>query len=85
MDLHAAVMVSMLGVSRSRASAVFKELRQQDPAAQAADVLVALGVRGEDRALLEDHARRSADTAIAAAPQAGMVPLPGSIPPIPRC
>ena len=28
MDLHAAVMVSMLGVSRSRASAVFKELRQ---------------------------------------------------------
>ena len=44
MDLHAAVMVSMLGVSRSRASAVFKELRQGDPAAQAADVLVALGV-----------------------------------------
>jgi DNA processing protein len=75
MDLHAAVMVSMLSVSRSRASAVFKELRQEDPAAQAGEVLVALGVRGEDRGLLEDHARRSADTAIAAAPQAGMVPV----------
>jgi DNA processing protein len=76
MDLRVAVMVSMLGVSRSRASAVFREMRQFDPAVQAADVLVAIGVPADERSRLEDTAQQSADAAIAAAAQTGMVPVP---------
>lgn len=76
MDLHTAVTVSMLGVSRSRASSIFKELRQLDPAVPVGDVLAALRVPPEDWPRLEDTARTAASTAIAAARDAGMEPLP---------
>jgi DNA processing protein len=76
MDLHTAVTVSMLSVSRSRASSLFKELRQLNPAASAAEVLEALRVPPEDRVRLEDAARTAASIAIAAAREAGMEPLP---------
>ena len=75
MDLRVAVMVSMLGVSRSRASAVFRELRQTDPGVSAADVLAAIRVPAEERARLEDTAQRAADVALAAAVHGGMVPV----------
>lgn len=76
MDLHTAVTVSMLGVSRSRACLIFKELRQLNPAVPIADVLEGLRVPPEDRVRLEDTARAAASTAIAAARKAGMEPLP---------
>jgi DNA processing protein len=74
-DLHTAVTVSMLSVSRSRASAVFKELRQLNPAAVPADVLEVLRVAPADRPEMEDAACAAASAAIAAAAQTGMVPL----------
>ena len=42
MNLHTAVAVSMLTVSRSRACATFRELRQQDPHVTVAQLLDAL-------------------------------------------
>lgn len=76
MDLHIAVTVSMLAVSRARASSVFKELRQLDPTVPPGDVLEALRVPPMDRPRLEDTARTAASTAIAAARDAGMEPIP---------
>jgi DNA processing protein len=76
MDLRVAVMVSMLALSRSRASALFRDLRQTDPAATAADVLVAIRVPTDERSRLEDAAGGAADAAIAAAAQAGILPVP---------
>jgi DNA processing protein len=76
MDLHTAVTVSMLGVSRARASAIFKELRQLNPGVGVADILDALRVPPEDRAALEGAARRAASMALAAARPAGMDPVP---------
>jgi DNA processing protein len=76
MDLQAAVMVSMLGVSRARASAVFKELRQLDPAVQAIEVLAALGLTPADQHSMDEAARTSAAAALAAARATGMLPLP---------
>jgi DNA processing protein len=76
MDLRAAVMVSMLGVSRSRASLVFRNLRQSNAAVQAADVLVAIGLPAQERSRLEESAGGAADAAIAAAARIGMVPVP---------
>jgi DNA processing protein len=74
-DLHAAVTISMLGVSRSRASAVFKELRQLNPEVPPADVLEALRISPGDRQEMEDAGRAAASVAIAAAARAGMVPV----------
>jgi DNA processing protein len=70
MDLHTAVAVSMLGVSRARACLVFKELRQLDPHVGLSPVLDALHVPPEDCRRLEDTASQAAATAIAAAGQA---------------
>jgi DNA processing protein len=71
-DLHTAVSVSMLSVSRARASAVFKELRHQDPAIQLEAVLDAMSVPGVDRRALCDDARRAAGAALNAAQLAGI-------------
>ena len=75
-DLHTAVSVSMLGVSRTLACAVFRELRQSERAVPLSLVLEALGVAGADQPSLLDQARRRADDALAAAPAAGMEPIP---------
>jgi DNA processing protein len=64
-DLHTAVAVSMLPVSRLRACAVFKELRHNDPHTTLAHVLDALRVPAVDRSRLESEARSRTDAAIA--------------------
>ncbi|MFL6279263.1 MAG: DNA-processing protein DprA [Vicinamibacterales bacterium] len=64
MDLHTAVAISMLPVSRLRACAVFRELRRQDPHTTVAHVLDALRVPSAERNRLEDAARTRADAAL---------------------
>jgi DNA processing protein len=76
MDLHTAVTVSNLSASRSRAAAVFKELRQLDSDSAIAGVLAALRVPQEDHARLAEAARTAASAAIAAAREADMDPVP---------
>ena len=72
MDLHTAVTVSMLALSRIRVCTVFRELRCQNPHTTIAQVLDALGVPHPDRQRLEDDARARTDAALAAAAVAGM-------------
>jgi DNA processing protein len=67
-DLHTAVAVSMLPVSRQRACAVFRELRHQDPHTTVAHVLDALRVPADQRNRLEDAARTRADAALSSKP-----------------
>ena len=55
MDLHTAVAMSMLPVSRSRACATFRDLRQQDPHITVAHVLDALRIPPDDRTRIEDE------------------------------
>lgn len=76
MDLHTAVTVSMLAVSRIRACSAFRELRCQDPHAPVRAVLDALGVVPADRQRIEDEARARTDAALEAAAVAGMDVLP---------
>jgi|1185.fasta_scaffold80139_1 DNA processing protein len=64
MDLHTAVAVSMLSVSRLRACAVFRELRRQDPHTTVAHVLDALRVPPDECNRLENVARTRADAAL---------------------
>jgi DNA processing protein len=71
-DLHTAIAVSMLPVSRLRACAVFKELRQNDPHTTVAHVLDALRVPAADRSRLEREARSRADAATAVGATTGM-------------
>ena len=63
-DLHTAVSVSMLSVSRGRASAVFKELRQRDPATTLEAVLDAMAIPGADVVAMCGDARAAADRAL---------------------
>ena len=72
MDLHTAISVSMLGVSRIRACALFKELRQTDPRTSLTTLLGALGVPDVERQLLNDAARMRADAALVESRSAGM-------------
>ena len=65
MDLHTAVSVSMLPVSRTRACTVFKELRQQDRGVSVAAVLDAMKVADGRSAC--DSARAAADRALTSA------------------
>jgi DNA processing protein len=65
MDLQTAVAVSMLGFSRTRVSAVFKELRQQDPHASLVGLLRILGVPPAKHHGLADEARSAAAAALA--------------------
>jgi DNA processing protein len=72
MDLLNAVAISILPVSRARASAVFKDLRQRNRCASAADVLDALGV--PDTGVAEAAASAAA-AALDEAARAGMEPI----------
>jgi DNA processing protein len=74
MNLHTAVAVSMLTVSRLRACATFRELRQQDPHVTVAQLLDAL-VPANDRTRLDDEARRRADAALVSAATLDMEPV----------
>ena len=71
MDLHTAVSVSMLAVSRTRACLVFKELRQHDPDASLALLLDALGAPP----LLAAAASAAAEKALLNGAAAGMEPI----------
>src|SRR6266542_298362 len=62
----------MLGVSRTRACAVYKELRQADPCTLLMTVLDALGVPDVDWQSLHDAARTRTDAALAESRRAGM-------------
>jgi DNA processing protein len=72
MDLHTAVAVSMLAVSRLRACAVFRELRQQDRHTTVGGVLDALRVSANERHRLEHESRARADCALSSSAAAGM-------------
>lgn len=72
MDLHRAISVSMLGVSRLKACAVFKELRQCDPDITLEALLDALNVPEPEWQALEEAARMRADAALAAGRASGM-------------
>jgi DNA processing protein len=75
MDLQTAVAVSMLGFSRTRVSAVFKELRQQDPHASLACLLSTLGAPPDLFEGLAGSARVAAAGALASAAGRGMEPI----------
>jgi len=75
MDLQTAVGVSMLGFSRLRVSAVFKELRQRDPHTSLVTLLHDLGAPPETQRGLAQAARSAADSALAAGASGGMQPL----------
>jgi DNA processing protein len=76
MDLHTAVTVSMLAVSRLRVCTVFRELRYQDPQTTVGTVLDALRVPESEQNRLEHEARLRADTALASAAAASMDVVP---------
>jgi DNA processing protein len=73
MDLQTAVAVSMLSTSRSRASAVFKDIRQQRPDAPLEALLDALDTREE--ASVAARARQDATRALEAAVRGGLRPI----------
>ena len=76
MDLLTAVTISMLPVSRARACAVFKELRETDPAAGADAVLDGLGMPSSSHRDVIAHATDAAVKALEDARPAGMLPIP---------
>ena len=76
MDLHTAVAVSMLPVSRLRACASFRELRCENPQTTVAHVLDALRVPAHEWSRLEGEARSRADAALAVGARAGMEVVP---------
>lgn len=84
MDLHTAVTVSMLPVSRGRACAVFKELREADAHVPAAAVLARFGVPPPERPALLAAAAARADRALRAAASCGMEPIAWFDPRYPR-
>jgi len=63
MDLHTAVAVSMIGISRSRVCSVFRELRRQAPDISVDAVVEALQVAEADRDRLIHEARFRAEAA----------------------
>jgi DNA processing protein len=75
MDLQTAVGVSMLALSRIRASAVFKELRQRDPHVSLEQLLRTLGIPADTQPALADAARSAAAAALVSAAGAGMAPI----------
>ncbi len=76
MDLHRAVAVSMLAVSRARAAAIFKQLRLSDSAAGPAEVLDELSVPASDRQALLAQASAAAAAALAFGVALGIEPVP---------
>jgi len=71
-DLRTAIAVSMLPVSRLRACAVFRELRQQDPHTTVAHVLDALRLPVNERSRLEGEAWSRTDVALVVGATSGM-------------
>jgi DNA processing protein len=71
-DLHTAISISMLGVSRLRACAIFKELRQSNPEAAIPDTIDALKIPQVEGQRLSDLARARADSALAESQALGM-------------
>lgn len=84
MDLQTAVTVSMLSVSRARACAVFRELRQADPHVTAAAVLARFPVDPPERSGLLASAAAMAVRALDEARAAGMEPVAWFDPRYPR-
>jgi len=87
-DLHTAVSVSMLSVSRARAAAVFKDLRQQDPSVALEAVADVMEIRGADVHGLCESARTAADAALDAGRRSGMEVVPwfdARYPPLLNC
>jgi len=76
MDLHAAVAVSMIGLSRTRVCSVFRELRQQRLDISVETLIEALQVDENDRRRLIDEARSRADSALSCAASAEMEAVP---------
>jgi DNA processing protein len=72
LDLRTAVAVSMLSVSRQRACAAFKELRDRDPYTTITHVIDALRIPPEQRSRLEDLAWARTDAALVSGAAAGM-------------
>jgi DNA processing protein len=72
MNLHTAVSVSMLAASRTRAAAIFRELRERSPAASLDEVIDGLGVTASDAPAMATAARTAADGALASGRAAGM-------------
>ena len=85
MDLQTAVGVSMLGFSRTRVSAVFKELRQRDPHTSLVTLLDALGAPPRTNEDWRRRHDRQPPQRSRPAPPRGWRPLRGSIPDTPRC
>jgi len=87
-DLQTAVSVSMLPVSRARACAIFKELRQQDPGVAIEAVLDAMRAAGVDARAACDAARTAADAALKTARGLSLDAIPwfdGRYPPLLNC
>ena len=76
MDLLNAVATSMLGVSRLKAAAVFKILRESNPGASLAAVLDAMRVPPADATLLAAEASERATKALLDAERLGISPIP---------
>ena len=76
MDLHAAVAVSMIGLSRTRVCSVFRELRQHRLDISVETLIEALQVDENDRRRLIDEARSRADSALSCAASAEMEAVP---------
>ena len=75
MDLHTAVSISMLPVSRGRAAAVFKNLTREVPAPSLDDVLDALRFARDGCAGIKATAQAAADVALAAGAAGDMTPI----------
>src|SRR6476646_8043493 len=76
LDLHTAVAVSMLPVSRLRACASFRELRCENPQTTVAHVLDALRVPAHEWSRMEGEARSRADEALDVGATTGMEVVP---------
>jgi DNA processing protein len=86
MDLRSAVALSTLpGISRARAAAVFKELREHSTAAVTLEDVIAVCRRDSDVSSLAEEARGSAAELIDAGAAAGITPIrydEGGYPPL---
>jgi DNA processing protein len=76
MDLLTAVATSMLGVSRLRAAAIFKILRQSNPSASLEVVLAAMKTPPEQIAALASEGFERAVAALDRGKSAGILPIP---------
>lgn len=73
--LHTAIAVSMLPVSRGRAAALFKQLRQKDPGTSLGAMLQSLRIPAEEQTRLAGEAALATETALTSGRAAGMTPV----------